>query len=71
MFKLKPVTSKKLVSNLKKFGFEGPYPGGKHLFMIKGNKRITLPNPHRKEISQDLLIRILRQAEIKIEEWIK
>ncbi|MEK6646990.1 MAG: type II toxin-antitoxin system HicA family toxin, partial [Candidatus Firestonebacteria bacterium] len=30
----------------------------------------TIPNPHRKEISVDLLIRILKQAEISREEWI-
>ncbi len=71
MPKLKPISFRELVSKLKEFGFEGPYPGGKHLFMIKGNRRITLPNPHKKEISTDLLIRILRQVGVKRENWAK
>jgi hypothetical protein len=38
--------------------------------MVKGSLVLTLPNPHRDEISPDLLIRILRQAGISREEWI-
>ena len=71
MSQLKPISFRELVSKLEEFDFEGPYPGGKHLFMIKGNERITLPNPHKKEISTDLLIRILRQAGVKREDWAK
>jgi predicted RNA binding protein YcfA (HicA-like mRNA interferase family) len=71
MLKLKPISYKNLVKGLKSFGFNGPYPGGKHQFMIKEDKRLIIPNPHRNEISVDLLIRILKQAEIKREDWIK
>ena len=71
MLKLKPISYKDLVKGLKSFGFNGPYPGGKHQFMIKEDKRLIIPNPHRNEISVDLLIRILKQAEIKREDWIK
>ncbi len=39
--------------------------------MIKENIRLTLPNPHRKEIGVELLKRILRQAGISDEEWKK
>jgi len=56
---------------LKDFGFEGPFSGGRHPYMIKGNLVLTIPNPHKKEISIDLLIRILKQAEIKRKEWLK
>lgn len=70
MIQLKPVIREKLIKKLKLFGFEGPFPGGKHLFMIKGNLRLTIPNPHRKEIGVDLLSRILKQAGISKEEWI-
>ncbi len=70
MTQLKPVSREKLIRKLKLFGFEGPFPGGKHLFMIKGNLRLTIPNPHRKEIGVDLLSRILKQAGISKEEWI-
>jgi predicted RNA binding protein YcfA (HicA-like mRNA interferase family) len=68
--KLKPVSHSELVRGLKTFGFEGPSSGGKHLYMLKGNLRLTIPNPHRQKIGIDLLMRILRQAEITKEEWI-
>jgi predicted RNA binding protein YcfA (HicA-like mRNA interferase family) len=69
--KLSPISWPHLVRKLKKFGFEGPYRGGKHSCMVKGDLVLTIPNPHKKEISPDLLIRILRQANIKREEWIE
>jgi predicted RNA binding protein YcfA (HicA-like mRNA interferase family) len=69
--KLAPVTFKNLVSGLRRFGFEGPFSGGKHLYMLKGDLRLTIPNPHRSKVGVDLLIRILRQAGITREEWIK
>ncbi len=71
MPKIYPVSFTELVRRLRTFDFEGPYGGGKHLYMLKGNIRLTVPNPHKKEISVDLLVRILKQAEIKREEWIK
>jgi predicted RNA binding protein YcfA (HicA-like mRNA interferase family) len=71
MPKLTPVKQKVLLRKLREFGFEGPFAGGKHLFMIKWEIRLTLPNPHHKEIGVDLLKRILHQAEIPTEEWIK
>lgn len=66
---MKPISYKEFISKLRNFGFDGPFPGGKHQYMIKGNIRLTIPNPHRKEISVDLLIRLLRQAGISKEEW--
>ena len=70
MSKLNPISHKELLKKLKRFNFEGPFSGGKHLYMIKGNLRLTISNPHRKEIGVDLLIRILNQAGISREEWI-
>jgi len=54
-----------------KFGFKVPYSGGKHLYVIKDNLRLTLPNPHRKSISVDLLAKILNHAGITREEWLQ
>jgi predicted RNA binding protein YcfA (HicA-like mRNA interferase family) len=70
MPKLSPVSYKDIIKRLRMFGFEGPYSGGKHLYMLKGNLRLTIPNPHRQTISVDLLTRILRQAGITKQEWI-
>ncbi len=65
------IKRKDFIRALKGAGYEGPHAGGKHEFMIKGNLRLTLPNPHQGEIGKDLLSRILKQAEISREEWEK
>ena len=64
-----PAKRKELINALKRAGFEGPFAGGKHEFLVKGNLRLTLPNPHQGEISKDLLSRILKQASISRKEW--
>jgi len=66
-----PVKRKDLVRYLKQTGFEGPYSGGKHQFMVKGNWTLRLPNPHQKDIGRELLARILRQAGISRDDWQK
>ncbi len=71
MPKLKPVKWRNFVVGLKRFGFDGPFSGGKHLFMTRGDLVLTIPNPHREEISPDLLLRILKQAGIPREEWMR
>ena len=67
----KPTKRNDLIKALKKAGFEGPYVGGKHEFLVKGELRFILPNPHQSEISKDLLARLLRQANLTREEWEK
>mgnify|MGYP000938507098 CR=1 FL=1 len=69
MSKLSRVSFNELVRKLKALDFEGPFSGGKHLFMVKGELRLTIPNPHRQDIGIDLLKRILRQGEIQRDEW--
>jgi predicted RNA binding protein YcfA (HicA-like mRNA interferase family) len=69
--KLSAVSWTDLVKRLRKLGFEGPYQGGKHPYMIRDNLVLTIPNPHRGDISIDLLSRILKQAGITREEWLE
>lgn len=71
MPRLTPVSWQELIQGLKHFGYEGPYFGGKHYFMIRGALRLTIPNPHKSEISVDLLSRILKQADIARDDWLK
>ena len=66
---LGPIKRKDLIRYLKQFGFEGPYSGGRHQFMIKEDVTLRIPNPHPGDISRDLLVRILRQAAISREVW--
>ncbi len=69
MARLSPVSYNELVRKLKALGFEGPISGGKHLFMLKGDVRLNISNPHRQDIGVDLLKRILNQAGIQRDEW--
>jgi predicted RNA binding protein YcfA (HicA-like mRNA interferase family) len=68
--RLAPVSWSDLVGVLRKLGFDGPYRGGKHPYMVKGDVVLTLPNPHRETVSVDLLRRILKQGGISREEWL-
>jgi predicted RNA binding protein YcfA (HicA-like mRNA interferase family) len=68
--KLSPVTWKDLVKRLNEFGFIGPASGGKHPVMKKDNLSLIIPNSHRRQISVDLLSRLLRQAGISHDEWL-
>lgn len=65
------VKRKDLIRFLKQLGFEGPYSGGRHQFMIKGDVTLRIPNPHQGDIGKELLVRILRQAKIDRVEWEK
>jgi len=64
-----PIRRSDLIRNLRQLGFEGPYSGGKHQYLVKGQIRLVVPNPHQGDISRDLLTRILRQAGIERDEW--
>ncbi len=64
-----PIRRRLLIRNLKKKGFEGPFAGGKHQYMVKGDTTVFIPNPHGGDIGRDLLARLLRQADISKEEW--
>lgn len=65
----KSISWRKLVQKFRRLGFDGPYSGGRHLFMVSGMLRIRIPNPHRGDISKELVAEILRQADISNEEW--
>jgi len=69
MPRLGPIKRRELIACLRQLGFTGPYAGGRHQFMFKGQITLTLPNPHKGDIGRDLLARILRQAGISRQEW--
>lgn len=60
-----------LIKYFRELSFSGPYSGGKHQFMQKGNITIRIPNPHKSDIGKELLARILKQADISRIEWEK
>lgn len=69
--KIGPLSWDELIRRLRRCGFEGPFKGGKHPYMIRGALVLTVPNPHPREISTDLVHRIIRQAGITREEWLE
>ncbi|MCX5977641.1 MAG: type II toxin-antitoxin system HicA family toxin [Coprothermobacterota bacterium] len=71
MTRLVPVPWIGLVSRFRSVGFEGSYAGGRHPQMRRGDLTIILPNPHEGSIGVGLLTRILRQAGISREEWLR
>ena len=70
MSRLAPTTRDELIRRLRRLGFSGPLQGGRHAFMVRQSLRLILPNPHRGDISVDLLARILRQADVSRDEWL-
>ena len=71
MPKFGSIKRKDLIYFLKKCGFEGPFVGGRHQFMIKKTIRLVIPNPHKGDISKELLSKILKQAKTDKPTWEK
>ena len=65
----KSILGRKLVQNFRKLGFDGPYSGGRHLFMVKGKLKVRIPNPHSRDISKHLISEIIRQAGVSPKDW--
>ena len=64
-----PIKRKDLIKYLRALGFQGPYSGGKHQFMVKGEITLSVPNPHKGDMGRELLSRVLRQAKIDRDTW--
>jgi hypothetical protein len=41
-----PIKRKDLIACLRKLGFEDPYAGGKHQYMVRHELKVRIPNPH-------------------------
>ncbi|MFH0792701.1 MAG: type II toxin-antitoxin system HicA family toxin [bacterium] len=66
-----PIKRSELIRNLRSLGFEGPFSGGKHQFMVRGEFTLRIPNPHRGDVGRELLARLLGQARISRADWEK
>lgn len=69
MPKLAPIKRKDLIYYFRQLGFDGPYSGGNHQIMMKGSLTVTIPNPHKSDISKEFLMRILKQVGIDRKVW--
>lgn len=63
------ISRRDLIRGLRTLGFEGPFSGGRHQFMVRGDVVVAIPNPHGKDIGVGLLSRVLRQAGVTRTEW--
>ena len=68
---LKNISWRKMVQKFRRLKFDGPFSGGRHLFMAKDSLKVHIPNPHRGDISKHLIAEILKQAGISISDWEK
>lgn len=66
---LKPIARRAFIRKLRKLGFSGPFPGGKHMYMSRSDLDVAIPGPHGSDIGVNLLARILDQAGITADEW--
>jgi predicted RNA binding protein YcfA (HicA-like mRNA interferase family) len=65
-----PISRAKLIKRLKNIGFDGPFPGSDHDYMVRGDNFVRIPNVHRREIGANLIAEILREGAITREEWL-
>jgi predicted RNA binding protein YcfA (HicA-like mRNA interferase family) len=66
------ISRRELIRKFRALGYQGPFSGGKHQFIIKGQKKVRIPNPHGSgDIHISLVKEILRQAGISSAEWDK
>lgn len=70
MSRLNPISRRKFIQRMHELGFEGPFAGGKHPQMRRGNLTVIIPNEHEGDIGVGFLIRLLRQAGVSREEWL-
>lgn len=72
MPKLAPEKSQTIISKLRRLGFEGPYGGGKHVFMRHPETHVKIPVPMHKgrDIPIGTLRAIIRQAGVSVEDWL-
>ncbi len=63
-----PISRANLIRGLRALGYEGPFQGGRHSYMVRGGRRLAIPNQHPGAIGISLLARILRQAGVTREE---
>lgn len=67
--RLVPISRREFIRRMLRLGFDGPFSGGRHEFLLRADRRLILPNPHRGDISADLLARLLDEAGVTRQEW--
>ncbi len=73
MPKLNPEKPRAVVQKLQRLGYEGPFGGGKHVFMRHPNSKLKIPVPiHQgRDLPTGTLRATLRRAGISVEQWLE
>lgn len=69
MARIGPMSRRALIANLRRLGFDGPFPGGRHEIITRGRDHAILPNPLQGDIHGPFLARLLSQGGISRDEW--
>jgi predicted RNA binding protein YcfA (HicA-like mRNA interferase family) len=71
MSKLSPLKPEQVIRKLRKLGFIGPVPGGRHMRMIRAEtgQIIAVPMHKGKDVSVGLIRAIVREVGVTPEEW--
>ena len=64
-----PIKRRHLIAALRRNGFQNPFSGNSHEFMIKEALRVRVPNPHGTNIGKSLLLKILHEVGIDRDSW--
>ncbi|MBF0508447.1 MAG: type II toxin-antitoxin system HicA family toxin [Deltaproteobacteria bacterium] len=70
MHRIGPCSRDELIRKLKSLSFIGPFSGGRHSYMKREHYRLTIHNPHGKQISSQFIKELLKQANISPEDWL-
>lgn len=65
----RPISHRELIRKLRALGFGGPFSGGRHPYMERGNHRVAIPNPHGRDIGSRLLAEIIRELDISVDDF--
>ena len=73
MSKLRPEKPNLVIRKLKALGYEGPFPGGKHVFMRHPLTKHKIPVPYHKgrDIPKGTIREIIKEFGITVEKWNK
>ncbi len=68
-----PCKRRDFVKKIRRIGFEGPYSGTRHQFMVYGQHRLTIPSNDEYSVPQLRMmigeIEVILEREITLEEW--
>ncbi|MCX6825053.1 MAG: type II toxin-antitoxin system HicA family toxin [candidate division SR1 bacterium] len=70
MPKIVPLKFKEVCDKLKRFGYQGPLAGGKHMHMYKGTQVVPVPKHGGKDVSKGVIESIIHQIGVSKDEWI-